>query len=48
MLGQLRLELPKDVYERTGLLGHPIMDGGRKHTKSRFGAASINEELSFY
>ena len=37
LLGMLRLELPKDVYERVGLVGKPILDGGRKHMKSRFG-----------
>lgn len=35
--GQLRLELPKQVYERTGLVGYAIPDGGRKHEKTRFG-----------
>jgi len=35
--GVLRLELPKEVYERVGLVGTPIRDGGRKHLKSRYG-----------
>lgn len=35
--GQLRLELPKEIYERTGLTGKPIRDAGRKHVKTRFG-----------
>ena len=35
--GVLRLELPKEVYERAGLVGKPIPDGGRKHMKNRFG-----------
>ena len=36
-LGQLRLELGKEAYERSGLAGKAISDGGRKHVKSRFG-----------
>ena len=36
-LGQLRLELPREVYERVGLVGHPIRDTGRKHIKTRYG-----------
>lgn len=35
--GVLRLELPKEVYERTGLNGQAVRDGGRKHGKARFG-----------
>ncbi|KAI4245452.1 MAG: hypothetical protein L6R40_002513 [Gallowayella cf. fulva] len=35
--GQLRLELPKDLYERAGLVGRPIRDLGRKHIKARYG-----------
>ena len=34
--GTLRLELPKEVYERTGLVGSAIRDGGRKHVKTHF------------
>ncbi|KAI9670528.1 MAG: hypothetical protein M1831_005748 [Alyxoria varia] len=34
--GVLRLELDKATYERAGLVGKPIPDGGRKHIKSRF------------
>lgn len=34
--GILRLELAKDVLERTGLTGRPIRSGGRKHTKERY------------
>ncbi|KAL9101091.1 MAG: hypothetical protein Q9163_003606 [Psora crenata] len=34
--GQLRFELPKEVYERTGLVGHAIRDQGRKHIKTRY------------
>lgn len=34
--GILRLELSKDVLERTGLNGRPIRSGGRKHTKERY------------
>ena len=36
-IGILRLELPKEVYERTGLTGKVIRDGGRKHMKTRYG-----------
>jgi ribonuclease P/MRP protein subunit RPP40 len=39
--GVLRLELPKELYERCGLVGHAIPDGGRKHIKSRF-AVEVN------
>ena len=35
--GLLRLELPKEIYERAGLVGTPVRDGGRKHVKSRYG-----------
>lgn len=35
--GQLRLELAKENYERSGLLGKAISDGGRKHVKTRYG-----------
>ncbi|EHY56108.1 hypothetical protein ABEF92_004807 [Exophiala dermatitidis] len=34
--GVLRLELGKEVYERTGLQGTTVRSGGRKHIKSRF------------
>ena len=34
--GKLRLELPKQVYERTGLNGQAIQDEGRKHVKTRY------------
>ncbi|KAF7716941.1 Uncharacterized protein PECH_000667 [Penicillium ucsense] len=34
--GILRIELGKEVYERTGLTGKPIRSGGRKHAKDRF------------
>lgn len=34
--GLLRLALDKATYERTGLRGTPIADGGQKHAKSRF------------
>lgn len=34
--GILRLELGKEVYERTGLTGKPIRSGGRKHGKERY------------
>lgn len=34
--GTLRLELDRPTYERCGLQGTPIEDGGRKHQKSRW------------
>jgi len=34
--GVLRLELPKELYERAGLVGTAIRDGGRKHIKARY------------
>ncbi|KAJ5138635.1 Ribonuclease P Rpp40 [Penicillium bovifimosum] len=34
--GVLRMELGKEIYERTGLTGKPIRSGGRKHAKERF------------
>ncbi|KAJ5567409.1 hypothetical protein N7535_006715 [Penicillium sp. DV-2018c] len=34
--GILRIELGKEIYERTGLTGKPIRSGGRKHAKERF------------
>ncbi|KAL6717877.1 hypothetical protein ACLMJK_003962 [Lecanora helva] len=34
--GTLRLELAKENYERSGLLGKAISDGGRKHMETRF------------
>lgn len=42
--GILRLELPRDLYERAGLSGSPVRDGGRKHIKERF-AVEINLRL---
>lgn len=38
--GHLRLDLPRDVYERTGLQGKPIEDGVRKHVLARYGRFS--------
>jgi len=35
-LGILRLELGKEIFERTGLAGKPIRGGGRKHAKERY------------
>ena len=43
--GILHLELPKSLYERTGLEGKPIRDGGQKHVKTRF-AIDLNLRLS--
>ncbi|OJJ57490.1 hypothetical protein ASPSYDRAFT_1056636 [Aspergillus sydowii CBS 593.65] len=34
--GVLKLELGKEVYERTGLTGKPVRHGGKKHKKERF------------
>ncbi|EXJ77447.1 hypothetical protein A1O3_09673 [Capronia epimyces CBS 606.96] len=34
--GILRLNLAKEVYERTGLPGTPVRSGGRKHVKSSY------------
>jgi ribonuclease P/MRP protein subunit RPP40 len=34
--GILKLEIGKEVYERTGLTGKPIRSGGRKHAKERY------------
>ncbi|OCL01504.1 hypothetical protein AOQ84DRAFT_306556 [Glonium stellatum] len=34
--GVLKLELDRPTYERCGLVGKPIPDGGRKHAKSRY------------
>ncbi|THC92546.1 hypothetical protein EYZ11_007999 [Aspergillus tanneri] len=34
--GVLRLELGKEIYERTGLTGRPIRSGARKHAKERY------------
>lgn len=36
LLGVLRLELGREVYERTGLTGKPVQSGGRKHGKERY------------
>ncbi|BDD58466.1 hypothetical protein MPDQ_003419 [Monascus purpureus] len=34
--GILKLELGKELFERTGLTGKPIRSGGRKHAKERY------------
>ncbi|KAJ5570165.1 uncharacterized protein N7459_009595 [Penicillium hispanicum] len=34
--GILKIEMGKEVFERTGLSGKPIRSGGRKHGKERF------------
>ncbi|GJP94974.1 hypothetical protein CBS63078_3025 [Aspergillus niger] len=34
--GILKLELSKEIFERTGLTGKPVRSGGRKHAKERF------------
>ena len=38
--GVLRLELAKENYERSGLVGKSIRDRGRKHVKARFGMSN--------
>ena len=35
-IGLLTLELSKETYERAGLVGQAIRDGGRKHLKTRY------------
>ena len=35
-IGVLRIDLAKEKYERSGLVGKPIRDGGRKHMKTRY------------
>jgi len=42
--GILKLELGKERYEKTGLMGKPIRSGGRKHAKERF-VVEINLRL---
>ncbi|MCJ1304409.1 Ribonuclease P protein subunit p40 [Hypocenomyce scalaris] len=42
--GILRLELAKETYERAGLVGKPLRDGGRKHIKTRY-VVEINSRL---
>lgn len=36
-VGILRLEVSKALYERSGLNGKSMPDGGRKHLKTRYG-----------
>jgi ribonuclease P/MRP protein subunit RPP40 len=40
--GTLRLELDRPTYERCGLQGKPIEDGGKKHQKNRWGMNSFH------
>ncbi|GKZ29056.1 ribonuclease P protein subunit p40 [Aspergillus brasiliensis] len=42
--GILKLELSKEIFERTGLTGKPVRSGGRKHAKERF-VVEINLRL---
>ena len=42
--GMLRLEVDKATYERMGLQGKPISNGGRKHVKVRY-AIELNLRL---
>ncbi|KAI4091405.1 MAG: hypothetical protein LQ344_004097 [Seirophora lacunosa] len=44
--GQLRLELPKEIYEKVGLVGETIRDAGRKHVKARYGKCDLKPEPS--
>lgn len=37
--GILKLDLDKESYERAGLVGKAIRNGGRKHVKVRYGMA---------
>ena len=37
IIGELLLDLAKDNYERSGLVGKPVYDEGRKHVKTRYG-----------
>ncbi|RAL17231.1 ribonuclease P protein subunit p40, partial [Aspergillus homomorphus CBS 101889] len=34
--GILKLELSREIFERTGLTGKPVRSGGRKHAKERY------------
>jgi ribonuclease P/MRP protein subunit RPP40 len=40
--GVLRLELDRPTYERCGLQGKPIEDGGKKHKKARWGVYMLS------
>ncbi|KAE8354060.1 ribonuclease P 40kDa subunit-domain-containing protein [Aspergillus coremiiformis] len=42
--GILKLELGKEIFERTGLTGKPIRSGGRKHAQERY-LVTINLRL---
>jgi len=46
--GILRLELDRVTYERCGLQGTPIEDGGKKHQKARWGMFSGCSDLSMW
>lgn len=35
-VGLLKIELGREIYERTGLVGKPTRSGGRKHAKERY------------
>ena len=35
-IGILKIEMGREVFERTGLPGKPIRSGGRKHGKDRY------------
>jgi ribonuclease P/MRP protein subunit RPP40 len=40
--GILRMELGKEIYERTGLTGKVFRSGGRKHAKERYCMSNCN------
>lgn len=44
--GQLQLNLAKENYERSGLAGQAVKDGGRKHLKTRFGTSVTDGRCS--
>lgn len=41
--GVLRLELDRPTYEKCGLQGRAVEDGGRKHQKNRYGTSFTME-----
>ena len=46
LIGILHLELAKERYERSGLVGKAVSDGGRKHMKTTFGMVMRNWDKS--
>ncbi len=45
-VGILRLELDKESYERSGLVGKAIRDGTRKHVRTRYGSICYHHNQS--